>query len=70
MMGNGPIIHFHRSCLLNVACLALACICLCLLVQQSIVLKHVQSEVRELRLWTGLDCGETDDAISHCGVGE
>ena len=70
MVNSKSIIHFHGSWLLSVAALASACICLCLMTLQSTRLRHLQMELGELRKWTGLECGETDDAISRCEVGE
>lgn len=69
IMTNRYTVHFHGSYLLYAVSLFLAC----LMVLQSNRVREMQVELRELRQWTSLVCGDIKESstdISRCGVGE
>ncbi|XP_064827777.1 tumor necrosis factor ligand superfamily member 13 isoform X1 [Oncorhynchus masou masou] len=66
-MTNRYTVHFHGSYLLYAVSLFLAC----LMVLQSNRVREMQVELRELRQWTSLVCGDIKESstdISRCGV--
>ncbi|XP_035617224.1 tumor necrosis factor ligand superfamily member 13 isoform X4 [Oncorhynchus keta] len=68
-MTNRYTVHFHGSYLLYAVSLFLAC----LMVLQSNRVKEMQVELRELRQWTSLVCGnikESSTDISRCGISD
>ncbi|XP_071220558.1 tumor necrosis factor ligand superfamily member 13 isoform X3 [Salvelinus alpinus] len=66
-MTNRYTVHFHGTYLLYAVSLFLAC----LMVLQSNRVREMQIELRELRQWTSLVCGDIKESstdISRCGV--
>ncbi|XP_064827780.1 tumor necrosis factor ligand superfamily member 13 isoform X4 [Oncorhynchus masou masou] len=68
-MTNRYTVHFHGSYLLYAVSLFLAC----LMVLQSNRVREMQVELRELRQWTSLVCGDIKESstdISRCGISD
>ncbi|CAB1333032.1 unnamed protein product [Coregonus sp. 'balchen'] len=68
-MTNRYTVHFYGSYLLYAVSLFLAC----LMVLQSNRVREIQVELRELRQWTSLVCGDRKESSadsSRCGVDE